>query len=85
MTIPRFRWLSIIPPALCEHLQEAGGFLLNIFAWVFTAVAAVVGAWQAFWVREQRGLGSPVPADMSSAGHEYKDFQPLMITNPIGQ
>ena len=26
---------------------------------------------------------TPVPADMPSAGHAYKDFQPLMIFNPL--
>ena len=34
--------------------QEAGGFL-NIFAWMLTTVAVIVGAWQAFWECEWEG------------------------------
>ena len=38
-------------------LSGVNSFFLNIFAWVFTTVIVVVGAWPVFWVREQRGLG----------------------------
>lgn len=37
--------------------KRQAAFFLNIFAWVFTTVIVIVGAWPVFWVREQRGLG----------------------------